>query len=380
VTVLQGISAMLSHAGNVSQNVNTEPVADGEYNPPSGLRLLSLDGGGVRGLFTVCVLQKLMEAIPKREGSENRVQRPCDVFDIIAGTSTGGLLAIMLGRLQMDATSCKEKYISMSRTIFQPQGWSLPGKRWIDLAAGNPSFTGDALKEAICSVTDSRMTAEEKDELRVLGKVPDQATLFSRHQSRARTFVCAIREDVTECERLRTYLPINPRPEQHDLDPRSVLIWEAGRATSAAPTYFPSIQIANREYFDGGMQSNNPILELVDEAHREHGRDAQIDAIVSIGTGYQSGGRPGPHIVDTIKHVLSRTTDAEAKHREFCSRLDYRALKEKYYRFQEFDRLGGIDLAAADKIEEIELIADEYLDSYEGKRMIRDCASLLDSH
>jgi len=62
-------------------------------------RLLSLDGGGVRGLSSLLILQELMQEIGRRKDQE--VPLPCEYFDLIGGTSTGGLIAIMLGRLRM---------------------------------------------------------------------------------------------------------------------------------------------------------------------------------------------------------------------------------------------------------------------------------------
>ncbi len=54
---------------------------------PAGqdLRLLSLDGGGIRGLSSLLILKEVMKAI-----NPSAPPRPCDYFDMIAGTSTGG--------------------------------------------------------------------------------------------------------------------------------------------------------------------------------------------------------------------------------------------------------------------------------------------------
>ena len=64
-----------------------------EANPvdKTGLCLLSLDGGGVRGLFTLYILKGLMQRLNhelQREGLPTA--KPCNVFDLIGGTSTGG--------------------------------------------------------------------------------------------------------------------------------------------------------------------------------------------------------------------------------------------------------------------------------------------------
>jgi patatin-like phospholipase/acyl hydrolase len=53
--------------------------------PGNDLRLLTLDGGGVRGLSALMILQELMEKI-----DPDCPPRPCDYFDMIGGTSTGG--------------------------------------------------------------------------------------------------------------------------------------------------------------------------------------------------------------------------------------------------------------------------------------------------
>jgi patatin-like phospholipase/acyl hydrolase len=63
-------------------------------------RILSLDGGGVRGLSSLLILRELMEEIARRKRS-TETPLPCEYFDLIGGTSTGGLIAIMLGRLRM---------------------------------------------------------------------------------------------------------------------------------------------------------------------------------------------------------------------------------------------------------------------------------------
>jgi patatin-like phospholipase/acyl hydrolase len=76
----------------------------GSTQPP--LRILSLDGGGVRGVSSLYMLKELMAQVKRERRVDHPNEppstlRPCDVFDLICGTSTGGLIAIMLGRLGM---------------------------------------------------------------------------------------------------------------------------------------------------------------------------------------------------------------------------------------------------------------------------------------
>jgi patatin-like phospholipase/acyl hydrolase len=82
--------------------------------PGKELRLLALDGGGVRGLSALIILEQLMEAV-----NPDSPPKPCDYFDMIGGTSTGGLIAIMLGRLRMTIDKCINAYLSLSDRVFQ---------------------------------------------------------------------------------------------------------------------------------------------------------------------------------------------------------------------------------------------------------------------
>ena len=63
-------------------------------------KILSLDGGGVRGLSSLLILREIMEDVEQRTEADE-IPKPCEYFDLIGGTGTGGLIAIMLGLLGM---------------------------------------------------------------------------------------------------------------------------------------------------------------------------------------------------------------------------------------------------------------------------------------
>jgi patatin-like phospholipase/acyl hydrolase len=80
---------------NASRNMQqaTSTNHGGEQNPldSRGLCLLSLDGGGVRGLSTLYILKSIMDRLNyARENEGLPAAKPCEVFDLIGGTSTGG--------------------------------------------------------------------------------------------------------------------------------------------------------------------------------------------------------------------------------------------------------------------------------------------------
>ena len=97
-------------------------------------------------------------------------------------------------------------------------------------------------------------------------------------------------------------------------------IWEAARATSAAPTFFKRIEIGRKQPFiDGGLGRNNPSLVVLDEARAQFGARRNIGCFVSIGTGQTEViniKKPGlfqqiipTDVIDALKAI---TTDCEA--------------------------------------------------------------------
>jgi hypothetical protein len=69
------------------------------------------------------IIQELMHRtyveIEGRAPRRDQIPKPCDHFDLICGTGTGGLIAIMLGRLRLDLETCKEVYVRMTRKVFE---------------------------------------------------------------------------------------------------------------------------------------------------------------------------------------------------------------------------------------------------------------------
>jgi hypothetical protein len=71
----------------------------------------------------IIILQELMHRtyveVHGRAPRRDQIPKPCDHFDLIVGTGTGGLIAIMLGRLRLDLEQCKELYVRMTRMVFE---------------------------------------------------------------------------------------------------------------------------------------------------------------------------------------------------------------------------------------------------------------------
>lgn len=75
--------------------------------------------------------------------SKGLVPKPCDYFDLIVGTGTGGLIAIMLGRLRMDTEECMKVYVRMTRRVFETD------KTIVGIPYRSTLFKASKLEEAI---------------------------------------------------------------------------------------------------------------------------------------------------------------------------------------------------------------------------------------
>ena|SRR2546423_4552067 len=80
--------------------------------------ILTLDGGGVRGLSSLIILKRLMKHVNEQMGLPQDGLTPRDLFSLVAGTSTGGLIALMLGRFGMSVDDCITQYWTFSKEIF----------------------------------------------------------------------------------------------------------------------------------------------------------------------------------------------------------------------------------------------------------------------
>ena len=187
-----------------------------EATQPRSLCLLSLDGGGVRGLSALAIVQQLMISI-----DPDNPPLPADYFDMIGGTSTGGLIAIMLGRLRMTVDACMEAYAAMGDRIFAKKRHRLTFKGYIQ-----GRFDSDELERCVKEILIRR------------GLGPD-ALLRDDSPNACKVFVCATSEQTSDTVHLTSYR--NPRGRDHLY--RSTKIWEACRATSAATSFFEPITI-----------------------------------------------------------------------------------------------------------------------------------------
>ena len=230
------------------------------------MRLLSIDGGGLKGLIPA---EALIAIETQLDALTGRSLPLCDRFDLIGGTSTGAILAGGLA-LGLKAAELRDFYLKFGRQIFTKV--FLPERFW-------HSYPSGPLEEHL------------KD---VFG---EGTTLGS---TKLRTKILIVSKNVTLGT---TWFFTNNPNGKYFANNRGLPLWQIVRASSAAPTYFPPQTISipddkgqsqQYEFIDGGVSSyNNPSMQVFLEAtdpNYQLGWPTGTDRLflLSLGTGFNA--------------------------------------------------------------------------------------------
>lgn len=212
--------------------------------------ILSLSGGGFLGLYTVSVLSKLEEL------SGAPIARS---FDLIAGTSVGGIIALGLA---------KEVPAQHIQAIFESKGSAIFSNR------PAPSTLLGSVREIFRSTSHSKY-----EDLGLRNSIVDIVGDSARISDlKHRLIVPAVN--------LTKGLPQIFKTGHHPsfrLDPTRKIV-DVALATSAAPTYFPIAEIDDELFVDGGLYANSPDLLALHEAEHFLRQDTENMHMLSIGT------------------------------------------------------------------------------------------------
>ncbi|HEU4974308.1 MAG TPA: patatin-like phospholipase family protein [Baekduia sp.] len=272
------------------------------------MRVLAIDGGGIRGLIPAVVLTEL----------ERRTGRPIsDLFDLIAGTSTGGILACALARPdasdparpRFTAQELVALYVEEGPKIFDRS--LLKRIRSVD-GLVDERYEDDGLRAALDRYLGGAALSDARTDVLVTAYELEQRFAFLFRSSRART-------DAT-----------------YDF-----AMADVAHATSAAPTYFEPAVVRDRAgsqgyaLIDGGVFATNPAMVALAEL-TQAGLAPEVDLLLSLGTGEHT--RPihvadargwgrlewASRIVDVVFDGVAETVDFEAS----------QALGDRYIRLQ----------------------------------------------
>tara|TARA_R110000787_G_scaffold36424_2_gene92990 strand:- start:920 stop:1909 length:990 start_codon:yes stop_codon:yes gene_type:complete len=211
-----------------------------------GRRILAIDGGGIKGVLPAAFLAAIEDVTGKRI---------VDHFDLIAGTSTGGIIALGLG-LGLPAADILSFYRERGPSVF---GWpeSRPA-RWLRNTCwiARPKFSPNALRDALTDVFGARRLGESATRLVIPAFHRDQQAVYvfkTAHHSR---FAMDYRESAVD----------------------------VALATAAAPAYFPAHRLpSGSDLLDGGVWANNPTGLAVVEAVGVLGWSGHDLKVLSLG-------------------------------------------------------------------------------------------------
>lgn len=213
-------------------------------------QILSLSGGGFLGLYTVTVLSEL----------ERGLGRPlASCFDLLAGTSVGGIIVLGLG-LGKSAEEIRNAFEENGAQIFSnrpaPTSWS---EQTLDFfrALLSPKYDGSALRDTI-----ERVVGRESR----LGDLTRPVVVPAVNLTKGRPQV----------------FKTDHHPD-FQLDHRRRVV-DVALATTAAPTYFPLAEIDDELYADGGLFANSPDLIALHEAEHFLGVPTDDIHMLSVGT------------------------------------------------------------------------------------------------
>ncbi|KAJ7888007.1 hypothetical protein B0H13DRAFT_2277447 [Mycena leptocephala] len=322
-----------------------------------GLRLLSLDGGGIRGLSMLIILKDLMWKLKVAEDLPD-VPRPCDYFDLIGGTSTGGLIALMLGRLRMSIKDTVKAYGELSKEVFSD----------VKSQGSDGRFKASKLEKAIKRIVGAHSASQDPAE-----------GMEDTRENPCKTFVCAMNA-------ANMSLPVLFRTYNTTNDPAmDCTIWQAGRATSAAPTFFKQIRIGppgiEEAFIDGGMGQNNPIAALLLEAQVMFPYH-HIACIISLGTGQPHTIKiPKPSLLkrlfplDIIEAIKGIATDCEKQHQLSAHHFD--PVPHVYFRFNVERGMQDIQLNQWERLGDVAANTRQYLLSHPTQDQLVDAVKSL---
>ncbi|KAH8928192.1 FabD/lysophospholipase-like protein [Atractiella rhizophila] len=305
-----------------------------------GVRILAIDNGGICTLSTLYMLEAIMlqvgDILQVPEGEDIR---PCDVFDLICGTSTGGWIALMLGRLGMTVRQSISAYKEIVQNVFSDEappskeGYRYSAERLEDV------FHKIITRQAPSSVSSSQLPMKD-------AAIKDRCRSFvvSRYEANA----------VVSTE-MRTYDGLSA---VHSAAQCTVL--EAARATSSAPQFFPPIVIDKSKYIAVG--NNNPAAIAIDESKHIWGEGSQVACLVSLGSGIAPAvkwGQTSGEIELAVKAIIE---DCAHIADQLKMKMQLGGLGHRYHRFS-VNTMGGIKWEEWERTEDVVGCTKAYMEA-----------------
>jgi hypothetical protein len=322
--------------------------------------ILTCDGGGIRGYSSLLIIKEIMHEVAVWENFLEKQEKPsstkvfkeedllpCHYFDFMYGTSTGGLIATMLGRLRMPLPACLEIYKEVGDKLFGKKRSKMP------LAT---KYDHEPLEAAVKRIVQQHcpvLHTVETDgcdwnpwqlDLDPRSDKDSEEPFWAESSNRICQSICLTavhNQNITNAYLLRTYnhryyadTPVFITRYNEGAD--RLKIWQVTRATSAAPFFFKALfaDVSGeiKEFKDGGIRENNPSSAAWNEFVSIYGENREPALLLSIGTGRPNMEKdgfmsvwPGPfgklsfvkkfaETFAVFKNMLVKYTEGESRH------------------------------------------------------------------
>ncbi|WP_339734239.1 patatin-like phospholipase family protein [uncultured Gimesia sp.] len=315
-------------------------------------RILSLDGGGIRGLITAIWLKRL----------QAKLDKPLyKYFDLIAGTSAGALTVSGISK-GISIDKIIELYLKRGKEIFPSTAsrlWSRATRLFSD-GVSAPKYDGEGLEKVL----------KDTFKTTIFGSLKIKPTLITAYDVFGREAIVL---------------------KNNQSEYRSLKVWEICKASASAPTYFPAhmmeIKGVEMPLIDGGVVANNPTACAIAEAvkiNTQSNKNPSTDnlLVASFGTG------------ESIRRITAEEAD-EWGAAEWAipiinvlfdgsaDSVNYIATQlihpDRYFRFQTHlsDAYDDLDNADETNLKALQRLAVQYIDSNEEKKKLDNLVAKL---
>eukprot|EP00054_Salpingoeca_dolichothecata_P023631 m.158124 g.158124 ORF g.158124 m.158124 type:complete len:581 (+) comp24744_c0_seq2:3-1745(+) len=298
----------------------------------TGIRILAMDGGGTKGLVSIDVLKAL----------ERRIDRPlAEQFDLICGTSTGGILAFGLGVRQFSLDKLENMYFDLGAKVFTTSTVAGSTRVLSRRAYYDSNTVQDIFREHF----------------------GEDTLIDSASGGNLKMFVNSTLSEPGDSVAPYMFRNYNLPPEEKSFYNGTcrARVWHALRATTAAPGFFEPMILNERVHYDGGVCLNNPSILAIHEAKRIWGSSVPIELLVSVGTGEHKPLSVPPDKASWLQiatTIINSATEVHLAHNALCDLLPESA----YFRFNPPIHPTPLSESRPEKLRAVQKEASDYLE------------------
>jgi len=349
----------------------------------------------MRGVIEIKILTILAEEL-FGDSDLNGTQKLLSKFDLMAGTSTGAIIALALQKKSLKEV--KTFYYELGSKIFQSGVFWTIGRWWRYYRSGD-YYSGEALQEFFTSFFGSDLIKHyTQPKMPKLFLVSTDASnsmwqpfvfrTYNNPQSQiagtnSTTVPLSLRASTAAPTYFSQVIVELPSANDEHLPGSSVATPESDKnAPNSSPVPVPqvltSLPLISKILVDGGMVANNPTELAIFEAHHMY-PETNINCIVSIGTGLPSNSGGSVNLLRMLSEIIDLCTSSNSIHERISEWIQMANPQPHYYRFSPCNGEGSLPLDTSDAttLEKIEQSTEAYMRSPAVRAQIEQLKQLL---